>query len=171
MKKAKMPFITLVHQDFEDLELWYPILRLKEEGIKVLVAGEEKNKVYTGKHGVPVTTDLSFKDIHYKDYAGVLIPGGWAPDKLRRFNEVLQLVKSMNDEKLLIGQICHAGWVTISAGILKGRMVTSTPAIKDDMMNAGAHWIDKEVVVDRNIISSRRPADMPAYLKEIIKKL
>lgn len=171
MTKHPKKILTLVDKDFEDLELWYPILRLKEERHILLAAGPEKETVYKGKNGLDVKTELAFKDLDFADFDGVLIPGGWAPDKLRRDEHVLKLIQYMDENKKLIGQICHAGWVTISAGILKGRMVTSTPAIQDDMINAGAHWIDKEVVVDKNIVSSRRPADLPVYVKEIIKKL
>jgi protease I len=115
--------------------------------------------------------NLSFRDVDSKDYDGVLVPGGWAPDKLRRFPEVLQLIKSMDDEGKLIGQICHAGWVLASADILKGRRVTSTPGIKDDLEHAGAEWIDEAVVIDRNIISARRPPDIPEYMKAIVMYL
>lgn len=166
-----MKILALVADDFEDLELWYPILRLREEGISVELIGEEKGKVYRGKHGLTALSDLSFNEVHFEKYDGVLIPGGWAPDKLRRNNEVIKIVQYMNKEKKLIGQICHAPWVSISAEIVKGRMLTSTPAIQDDLINAGAHWIDKDVVVDKNIVSSRRPADLPVYMKEIVRKL
>lgn len=171
MKKSQKQLVCLVHNDFDDLELWYPILRLAEEDINVVIAGETKGETYIGKKGLTITADIAYADIDHKSFAGVLIPGGWAPDKLRRFTEILQLIQTMNNDKKLIGQICHAPWVCISAGILQGRMVTSTPAIKDDLMNAGAHWIDKDVVIDRNIVSSRKPNDLPVYVKEIIKKL
>lgn len=102
---------------------------------------------------------------------GILIPGGWAPDKLRRFPEVIDIVQKLNAENKVIGQICHAGWVTISAKILQGRNVTSTPGIKDDMENAGATWLDEPVVVDKNLVSSRRPMDLPLYMKKYIEVL
>lgn len=171
MTKQTKRILTLVEENFDDLELWYPILRLEEEKFILLSAGEEKEKEYKGKNGLKITTDLAFAELIYDDFDGVLIPGGWAPDKLRRNSEVLKLIQYMNNEKKLIGLICHAGWVAISAGIINGRIATSTPTIQDDMINAGAHWIDKEVVVDRNIVSSRRPADLPVYVKEIVKKL
>ena len=119
--------LTLIHNDFEDLEYWYPVLRLREAGCSVVAAGEEKDCKYIGKYGVPAFSDLAYKDIKEQDYDGLLIPGGWAPDKIRRFPEVLGLVRQMDARGKVIGQICHAGWVTISAGILKGRVVTSTP--------------------------------------------
>ncbi|MFQ3621544.1 MAG: type 1 glutamine amidotransferase domain-containing protein, partial [Spirochaetales bacterium] len=150
-------------------EFWYPYYRLKEEGATLVVAGEQGGVMYHGKYGVPATSDIAYKDAKAEEFDGLLVPGGWAPDKLRRFPEVLELVRALNNRKALLGQICHAGWVFISAGILKGKKVTSTPAIKDDMINAGAIWVDEPVVVDGNIISSRRPADLPFYTRSIIE--
>ena len=163
--------LAVIHESFEDLELWYPVIRLREEGFEVVLAGEEKGKTYLGKHGVPAVADISYDEIDAKQFDGMIIPGGWAPDKMRRFSAVLDAVRSMNDEKKPIAQICHAGWVTVSAGILDGVHVTSTPAIKDDMTNAGAIWEDREVVVDGHIVSSRRPPDLPAYMKTLIDVL
>ncbi|MFP4178513.1 MAG: type 1 glutamine amidotransferase domain-containing protein [Spirochaetaceae bacterium] len=163
--------VAVIHEDFEDLELWYPVIRLREEGFKVVLAGEEKGRTYHGKYGVPATADIAYDEIKSGDYDGMVIPGGWAPDKIRRFSPVLDAVRTMYKEAKPIAQICHAGWVTISAGILKGVHVTSTPAIKDDMENAGAVWEDKEVVVDNHIVSSRRPQDLPAYVKTFIEVL
>lgn len=163
--------LSLLYDDVEDLEFWYPTLRLREAGATVDVAGEEAGKKYRGKYGVPAESEISFKEANPEEYDGILVPGGWAPDKLRRFPEVLDLVRSMDKNGKIIGEICHAGWVLISAGILEGRKVTSTPGIKDDMVNAGAVWLDEPVVVDRNIVSSRRPPDLPEYLKALLKAL
>lgn len=163
--------VTFIYDGFEDLEFWYPVLRLKEEGIDVVVAGVKGQKNYVGKYGVPAESDCSFSDINPSDYDGLLIPGGWAPDKLRRFPEVLKIVQDMNSENKVIGEICHAGWVTISAKIIKGKKVTSTPGIKDDMENAGGIWLDEPVVADGNLVSSRRPADLPMYMKKYIELL
>ncbi len=145
-------------------------MRLREEGIQVDLVAEKPGK-YIGKYGVPCEATMSFDQIDPKDYDGVLVPGGWAPDKLRRFPKVLEIVKSMNDDGKLIGEICHAGWVLISADVLRGRKVTSTPGIKDDMTNAGATWLDEAVVVDGNIISARRPPDIPEYSRELVRFL
>lgn len=169
--EGKKRVLCLIHEDFEDLELWYPILRLMEEGIEAHLAGEKANEKYKGKYGVPATSEFSFKEIDYKEYDALLVPGGWAPDKLRRFPEVLEIVKYMNENKKPIGHICHAGWVLASADILRGKKVTSTPGIKDDMINAGGEWIDEPVVVDGNIVSSRRPLDLPFYMKAFIELL
>ena len=169
MRLKGKKIISLVHHDFEDLELWYPILRLREEGAIVHLAGEKAKETYIGKYGVPAESDFDYGSIKADDYDAILVPGGWAPDKIRRFPEVIELIQIMEENKKPIGQICHAGWVLVSAGILKGKNVTSTPGIKDDMENAGAHWIDQSVVVDGNLVSSRRPPDLPDYLRELIK--
>ncbi|MFC2947486.1 type 1 glutamine amidotransferase domain-containing protein [Virgibacillus sediminis] len=163
--------IALVEDDFEDLELWYPVLRLQEEGATVDLTGKEAEKTYTGKYGVPAKSAFAFKDIKADEYDAILVPGGWAPDKLRRYPEVLELIKKMDESRKPIGQICHAGWVLISADILQGRIVTSTPGIKDDMKNAGAEWHDEAVIIDGHIISSRRPPDLPAYMEAFVGKL
>ncbi|RLQ93788.1 type 1 glutamine amidotransferase domain-containing protein [Falsibacillus albus] len=161
--------LSLVHHDFEDLELWYPILRLQEEGAAVQLAGENAGEKYIGKYGVPAVSDLSYGEIKAEEFDAILVPGGWAPDKIRRFPEVLAVLRFMEEQKKPIGQICHAGWVLISAKILEGKKVTSTPGIKDDMENAGAVWLDEPVVVDGHLVSSRRPPDLPDYLREFIK--
>jgi protease I len=157
--------IALVSHEFEDLELWYPVLRLQEEGATVHLVGEKANEVYIGKYGVPARADLAFSEVDPAEYDAILVPGGWAPDKLRRYPEVVAMVRHMDANQKPIGQICHAGWVLISAKILKGRKVTSTPGIKDDMENAGAIWLDEPVVVDGHLVSSRRPPDLPPYGK------
>lgn len=163
--------LCLIDHNFEDLELWYPILRLMEENIVTHLAGEKAKETYIGKYGVPAKSEYSFMDINYQDYDGLLVPGGWAPDKLRRFPEVMTIVRYMHEQGRPIGHICHAGWVLASAGILKDKKVTSTVGIKDDMTNAGGIWIDEPVVVDGNIVSSRKPLDLPFYMKEFIKVL
>ncbi len=171
MSLQNLKIVNLVHKDFEDLELWYPVLRLREEGITVHLAGEEPGKVYKGKNGLAAEADIGFSDLDPSAYDGVLVPGGWAPDKLRRYKEVLQFIQSMNEQNKPIGEICHAGWVLISAGILEGRRVTSTIGIMDDMKNAGAHWSDEPVIIDKNLISSRKPVDLPIYMIKYIDLL
>lgn len=165
MRLADKKIIALVSKDFEDLELWYPLLRLQEEGAEVHLVGEKAGVEYPGKYGVPAVSDLAFVEIDPSDYDGILVPGGWSPDKLRRYDKVLDMVRHMHENEKPIGQICHAGWVLISAGILEGRTVTSTPGIKDDMTNAGATWVDEAVVQDGHIVSARRPPDLPPYAK------
>ncbi len=159
----------LVADEFEDLELWYPVIRCREEGAVVEIVGEKKGAVYKGKYGLPATADASFAEARESSYDALLVPGGWAPDKLRRYPEVLALVREMDRRGKPIGQICHAGWVLASAGIVKGRRVTRTPGIRDDMTNAGAEWVDAPVVVDRNVVSSRRPPDLPDYMRAFVE--
>ncbi|MFW5797313.1 MAG: type 1 glutamine amidotransferase domain-containing protein [Spirochaetota bacterium] len=163
--------LTFIHYDFEDLEFWYPKLRLEEAGVTVEVAGERATTTYTGKHGVPGMAEIDFARIDPAAYDGLLVPGGWAPDKLRRFEEVREIVRRMNEQGKVLGMICHAGWVLISAGVVSGKRVTSTPAIRDDLENAGATWVDEPVVVDGNLISSRRPPDLPAYMRAFLEAL
>ena len=167
----KKTIISLVHNDFEDLELWYPILRLREAGFDVVLAGESAGIQYRGKYGVPATSDIAFEEVKVGESAGLLVPGGWAPDRLRRFPAVLSMVREFDAAAKPIGQICHAGWVLVSAGILRGRTVTSTPGIKDDMENAGATWVDAAAITDRNIVSSRRPPDLPEYMVQFLSLL
>lgn len=166
-----MHIAALIHNDFEDLEFWYPTLRLKEAGHTVDVLGETAGTIYHGKYGVPAESTHSFDDVQADSYDALLVPGGWAPDKLRRFASVLELVRAMDRDGKVIGQICHAGWVLISAGVLKGRTVTSTPGIRDDMENAGATWVDQAVITDGNLVSSRRPPDLPDYGRALLTAL
>ncbi len=162
--------LTVVSADYDDLECHYPILRLLEEGYTIHVAAKDLNKV-DGKYGLSIQPDLTFDQVDIQTYDALLIPGGWAPDQLRRFDQVLNFVTFMHKNNRVIGQICHAGWVCSSADILKGKTVTSTPGIKHDLMHAGATWVDQPVVVDGTLISGRRPADLPYYVKAIIEVL
>src|SRR5690625_285802 len=171
MRLKDKKVIALVDHEFEDLEHWYPVYRLREEGAQVDLVGPEAGATYKGKYGVPAKTDYAFTDIDAEDYDAILVPGGWAPDQLRRYPEVLEFIRVMDEAKKPIGQICHAGWVLVSANVLQGKKVTSTPGIKDDMTNAGATWVDEAVVVDGHLISSRRPPDLPPYVKAFADKL
>jgi protease I len=165
MKLKNKKILSFVHHEFEDLELWYPIYRCREEGAIVELAGEKKGEKYIGKYGVPAVSDLSWDEVDPAQYDGILVPGGWAPDKIRRFEKVLEIIQYAHLHQHPIGHICHAGWVLISAKILQGFTVTSTPGIKDDMINAGAIWVDLPAVADRHIISAQRPPDLPEYMK------
>ncbi len=155
---------------YEDLELWYPKIRLEEEGARTVVAGLGE-RTYQGKRGYPITVDASVDDVAARDFDGLVIPGGYAPDILRRSPRVLQLVREIFEAGKPVAFICHAGWVPISAGILRGKRGTSVGAIKDDLVNAGLLWEDSPVVVDGNLISSRTPADLPAFSKALIGAL
>lgn len=163
--------LIFVHHDYEELELHYPKLRLIEAGFKVVVAGPEENGIYSGKHGYPCQSDVAIQMVEVEQFTGLVIPGGFAPDKLRRDAKVLELVRGFHQAKKLVAYICHAGWVPISASIVKGFRCTSTPAIKDDLVNAGATWVDEPVVVDRHHITSRRPSDLPQFCTEILRFL
>ncbi len=166
MKKVAV----LLEDHYQVLEVWYPYLRLREDGIKTVFVGTGK-KQYVSKEGYPADQELSIKDADPDEFDGVIIPGGYAPDILRRHKEVNDFVKTMDKKKKLVAGICHAGWVLVSAGILKGRKATCFSAIKDDVVNAGADYLDQEVVVDANLITSRNPFDLPAFCREIIKYL
>ena len=162
--------LVLVEQAYEDLELWYPKIRLEEEGMRVVVAGPERTR-YVGKYGYPCTPDHTLDEVSADAFDALVIPGGWAPDKLRRIPAVLDLVRAFDRAQKPIAMICHAGWVPVSARILKGRKVTGVSAIRDDLENAGAHYLDQSVVVDGHLISSRTPADLPDFCRALIAAL
>ncbi|MFB6258743.1 MAG: type 1 glutamine amidotransferase domain-containing protein [Flavobacteriales bacterium] len=169
MRLKERNVICLVENDFEDLELYYPILRLQEEGANVEVVGPQQHNSYKGKNGLSVRADQGYAQIDPDDYDALFIPGGWAPDKLRRSEHVLSIVRRMEESQRPIGQICHAGWVLASAGIAQGKRLTSTPGIKDDMINAGADWVDESSVVDGHLVSARRPYDLPDMMPDFIQ--
>jgi protease I len=160
--------LMFVDDIYEDLELWYPKLRLIEAGATVTVAGPQAGVTYAGKHGYPCVSDAAIGEMNDGDFDALVIPGGFAPDKLRRDPKVLDLTRRLHADGRLVAHICHAGWIPISAGICKGFRMTSTPGIKDDLVNAGATWVDEPVVADRNQITSRRPDDLPDYCRAII---
>jgi len=161
----------LAEDNYQDLELWYPLLRLREEGAEVKVIGTGSAETYTSKHGYPVTVDAVADEVEAANFDAVIVPGGYAPDLLRRYEAVLKLVREAHQQGKVTAAICHAAWVLISAGALKGRQVTCVSAIKDDVTNAGATYLDQEVVQDGNIITSRMPADLPAFCRTIIAAL
>ena len=168
MKKETV--LMLVGPDYEDLEVWYPKLRLEAAGFEVPVAGSGE-KSYRGKHGYPCPVDGEVREFMSDTLAGIIAPGGWAPDKLRRDPTVLNLVREVHSAGGLVATICHGPWILISAGIVKGRRMTSTVGIRDDLVNAGALWVDEPVVVDENIISSRTPKDLPAFGESLVEWL
>jgi deglycase len=164
---AKGTVLIMVGPEYEDLEVWYPKLRLEEAGYHAPLAGIGEAS-YRGKNGYPATMDGHVSDYRAEQLVGVLAPGGWAPDKLRRDQHVLQLTRDVHAAGKLVATICHGPWILISAGIVKGRRLTSTVGIRDDVTNAGACWEDAEVVVDDNIVSSRVPKDLPAFGRAIV---
>ena len=163
--------VLLAENNYEDMELWVPYFRLKEEGAEVTIVGTGSSQTYTSKHGYPVEVNRQAKEIDMSKYDGVVIPGGYAPDIMRRFPEMVKIVKEAHQKGKVIAAICHAGWMLASAGILKGKKVTGYFAIKDDLINAGANYVDQEVVRDGNLITSRQPGDLPAFCREIIEAL
>jgi len=166
-----MKVAVLVEDNYQVLEVWYPYLRLREDGIETLLVGTGAKKEYKSKEGYPAGEELSIKKARVADFSGVVIPGGYAPDILRRYKEVNDFVREMYKENKIVAAICHGGWVLASAGIVKDKKVTGFYAIKDDLINAGGEYIDKEVVVDGNLITSRNPYDLPAFCREILRKM
>jgi len=160
-----------IEKDYEDQEFWYPYFRLLEEGFEVSVVGPEADTVYPSKYGYPAKSTLNRFDALKETWDAVIVPGGWAPDKLRRYPEIVEIVRKASNRGAVIGAICHAGSLLVSAKILKGKRATAFEAIKDDMVNAGVIWEDKSVVVDGTLVTSRSPRDLPDYMREIVKLL
>ena len=171
MKLEGMKVVYLVAPGFEDLEFWVPVMRLQEEGARVTIAGLEAGAVYQGKGGLEATSDVGLSQVDPQWYDAVCIPGGWAPDKLRRYDTVKRLVKTLYDQQKTIGMICHAGWVGISAGIVKGHDATGSEAIKDDLVNAGATWRDESAFRSGCLVWGRVVADIPNYCRELVLAL
>ncbi len=163
--------LILVGDVYEDLELWYPKLRLIEAGAEVVVAGPRAGQEYRGKNGYPCRSDAAISEVRAADFQGLVVPGGFMPDKLRRDAVVLQLVRDFAEAGKLVAAICHGGWIPISARVYRGVRVTGSPGIKDDLENAGAIWEDAAVVVDRHFVSSRKPDDLPDFCRGILQVL
>ena len=163
--------LVFVGDIYEDLELWYPRLRLIEAGAEVVVAGPVSGKTYAGKNGYPCVADAAIDDMSAADFDGVVVPGGFMPDKLRRDPAVLEIVREFAAAEKLVAAVCHGGWIPISAGVYDGVRVTGSPGIKDDLVNAGAIWEDAAVVVDRHFVSSRKPDDLPDFCRGILEVL
>lgn len=162
--------LFLTGADYEDLELWYPLYRLQEAGAETLVLGESL-ETFRGKNGYPSRAEALVDSIDPSEWTALVIPGGFMPDRLRRNPVVLDLVRHCDERGKVIGMICHAGWIPASAGILRGRVVTSTPGIRDDLVHAGATWKDEAVVRDGNLVSARRPPDLPAFGAALVDAL
>lgn len=161
----------LIEESYQDLEVWYPYYRLREAGMKPIFIGSGSREVYPGKFGYPCPVEMTIDQVQVDDFDAVIIPGGWAPDYIRRYPAMNQFVAAMNAAQKVVAAICHGGWVLCSAKILEGRRATSFSAIADDMIHAGANWIDEETVVDGNLITARKPDDLPAFTLAIIQKL
>jgi protease I len=163
--------LIFIEDAYEDMELVYPKYRLQEAGYSVVLAGPKAHQKYLGKHGYPTTSDAAIADLHAADFAGVICAGGWMPDKLRRDPQVKSLLREFHESQKLVAAICHGGWMPISANIYKGVRVTGSPGIKDDLINAGCLFEDAPVVTDRHFVSSRRPDDLPDFMKAVLQVL
>ncbi|MBI1895487.1 MAG: type 1 glutamine amidotransferase [Acidobacteria bacterium] len=161
----------LVDNLYQELEVWYPLLRFVEAGAEVVTVGADAGQTYTSKLGYPVKADKSYDTVSANDFDGVIIPGGYAPDHIRRHPKAIQFVRALDADGKLVAAICHGPWVLCSTGTLPGRRATSFFAIKDDLSNAGAVWEDAEVVVDTNLVTSRKPEDLPAFCRAAIQVL
>ena len=171
MALAGRTVLLLAADDFEDMELLYPLYRLREEDVAVTVAGLDAEPVRGKKGHGPVAVDTTVDEVTERDFDALVIPGGYAPDKLRRSEAVLSLVREFDAARKPVAFICHAGWVLISAKVLSGRRATSVSAIRDDMVNAGTDWVDEATVVDSNLISARTPADLGPWMKALLAAL
>ena len=168
MNKGKVAI--LVENDYQDQEVWVPLYRLREDGYETIVVGTGAAE-YKSKYGYPIKSQISASEARSEEFLGVIIPGGWAPDRLRQNPAVLKLVRDLFEKRRVVASICHGGWVLASAGIARGRKLTAYQAIRDDMIHAGAEFVDQEVVRDGNLITSRKPDDLPAFCREILKAL
>jgi protease I len=160
--------LILVETFYNEFEFWYPYYRLKEAGAEVIVVGSGSADTYKSKTGLPVSVDTTAERVSSADYDGVVIPGGYAPDHMRRHPAMVELVKGFAAAGKLVAAICHAGWMLVSADVIRGRTVTSYFSIKDDLVNAGGNWVDEEVVIDGHLVTSRTPDDLPAFMRAII---
>ncbi len=161
---------VLAEKQYEDLELWYPVYRLREAGAHVDVLGAGSSE-FQGKKGTSVKATADISEVSAADFDALVIPGGYAPDHMRRHEAMVALTRDIANDGKPVAFICHAGWMAASAGIVRGRRVTSAPSIRDDLENAGANWVDDEVVTDGNLISSRKPDDLPAFCRTLIEAL
>ena len=168
---AEKRILIIVGDIYEDLELWYPKLRLLEAGAEVVVAGPDAETVYAGKNGYPCKSDAALAEIDRSSFDGLVVPGGFMPDKLRRDELVLNIVRHFHENQKLVAAICHGGWIPISAGVYREVRVTGSLGIKDDLVNAGAQWEDASVVVDGHHVTSRKPDDLPDFCRAMIEVL
>lgn len=161
---------VLVDEGFEDLEFWVPVMRLREEGAQVVIIAT-RLETFRGKHCLTVRPDVVIEQVDPASLDALVVPGGWAPDKLRRSEAVLALVRAMDAQKKIIAAICHAGWVLASAGIVRGRRATGSRGIKDDLVNAGAIWVDEPALRDGHLVWGRVVEDIPAFCRELVRAL
>jgi protease I len=168
MRLKNKHIVFLIDEGFEDLEFWVTVMRLREEGAEVLIASQHGPREYRGKNGLAALSQAFVKDLDPAGFDAVVVPGGWAPDKMRRYPAVKGFVKAMNDAGKIVGMICHAGLVGISAGIVRGRRATGSAGIQDDLINAGAVWVDEAALRDGNQVWGRVVEDIPAFCRELV---
>jgi protease I len=171
MEKQGKRVILLAEEMYNEFEYWYPLYRLREAGVEVVTVGSGSADIYKSKLGLPCKVDTSADQVSAADFDGIVIPGGYAPDHMRRCPPMVNLVKDLFEAGKVVAAICHAGWMLASAEILEGRKVTCFFAIKDDLIHAGANYVDQEVVVDGNLITSRMPDDLPAFMRAVLEAL
>lgn len=171
MKLKDKHIAYLVEDGFEDLEFWVPVMRLREEGARVTIVGTGSASQYKGKHCLQATPDTRADQVSASEFDAVVVPGGWAPDKLRRYPAVLDLVRGAYQQGKIVAAICHAGWVLASAGIVRGHRATGSTGIKDDMINAGATWVDEPAFRDGNLVWGRVVEDIPDFCRELVQAL
>ncbi|MCZ2343648.1 MAG: type 1 glutamine amidotransferase [Bacteroidales bacterium] len=171
MNTAGKRVAVLLEQQYQELEVWYPVYRLREAGCLVSLVGPEAGKTYLSKLGYPAKADVSAHDVSAADFDAVVIPGGFAPDYIRRHEAMLKLVRELHTAQKPVAAICHGPWVLCSTPALKGRKATGFHSIRDDVVNAGATWVDQEVCVDGHIITSRKPDDLPAFVVAVLQAL
>ncbi|MDY6909483.1 MAG: type 1 glutamine amidotransferase domain-containing protein [Thermodesulfobacteriota bacterium] len=168
MKLKGKKALILVEDLYQEMELWYPLYRLKEEGAEVFTVAPEKGRIYKSKLGYPVTSDMSADEVRVADFDAVIVPGGYAPDLMRRHPAMVRIVSDALEAGKVLAAICHGGWMLASAGVLRGKTVTGFFSIRDDLVHAGATYVDREVVVDGNLVTSRKPDDLPAFMAAVI---
>ena len=171
MKLANKHIAYLIEDGYEDLEFWVPLMRLREEGARVTIVGSRKVERYHGKACLEARPDVAADQVNADDFDAVVVPGGWAPDKLRRYPAVLNLVRGAHQQGKIVAAICHAGSVLISAGIVNGKRATGSTGIKDDLVNAGAVWVDEPAFRDGNLVWGRVVEDIPDFCRELVKAL
>lgn len=171
MNLANASVAILVENLYQELELWYPVLRLREAGVRVTIVGPQAGEVYASKLGYPAVAEVGIADVSAADFDAVIVPGGFSPEYLRREPAFVDLVRSMDERGATVAAICHAGWLLATADIVRGRPVTSVAVIKDDVIHAGGQWRNEPVVVDGNLITSQLPNDLPMFLASILESL
>jgi protease I len=171
MRLSGITVALLIEDEYQEMEAWYPLYRMQEEGADVVVVGSGRKETFESKLGYPIDADVAARDVDLDGIAAVIVPGGYAPDHMRLCPEMVDLVRDAHAAGKLVAAICHGGWMLASADVLRGRRATGYLPIRDDVVNAGGTWVDEAVVRDGNIITSRTPVDLPAFAREIVSFL